>query len=95
MILRRANRSTRIKTCHSATVPVTSRTLTDLGSSLGLRVEKIATSRLRDKSPQFVYIYIYIYICVCVCVCVCVRACFQSLLYLLRGHRKGQSVSAV
>lgn len=56
MMLRGMDRSTRIKTCLSATVSTTNRTLTDVGSSPGLRVEKIATNRLIHKSLQFVYI---------------------------------------
>ena len=54
--MREMNRSTRIKTCLSATVSTINRTLTDLGSSPGLRVEKMATNQLSHKSLQFVYI---------------------------------------
>jgi hypothetical protein len=50
------NRSTRIKTGLSATVSTTNRTLTDLGSRPGLRVQKMTTNRLSHKSLQFVYI---------------------------------------
>jgi hypothetical protein len=46
MKLTREHRSTRGKTCSSATLPTTNPTWTELGSNPGLRGERPATNRL-------------------------------------------------
>jgi hypothetical protein len=52
MKLTRENRSTRRKTCPSATLSTTNPTLTDPGSNPGLRGERPATNRLSHGTAE-------------------------------------------